>query len=209
MLAHPDLPSLVTGDFPVFNMHPFVQLFREFSFLNIEKGPWIVGGAVRRALCGLPMENGDIDIFCRSQEDVRKAIEFLFQECKATGSRSTANATNVDVRGTPVQIITKPFATLEECLASVDFNICVAATDGWRWVADMRFFEDITTKRLTMNSSAWRAQQPMRLVKYAEMGFVPEPGLLTRALRLDDEEWLKHRSRHGGKLEVDTKDYEL
>jgi hypothetical protein len=98
--------------------------------LDLEKGPWVAGGAVAKLSLGYSTGNSDIDIFISSVDQVpllRKQLDTI------RGHYTRENdiykfKTHDDI---DVQIIAyKTFDTLDKLFETFDFTICQRATDG-------------------------------------------------------------------------------
>jgi hypothetical protein len=194
--------------------NPMLDLIRSFSFLNIEQGPWVAGGAVRRLLSD-DFGAGDIDIFlperlCGFWNDQKcnltplvDRIDNIFHE--QITSRTAKKNLNEYVFGLnkpfnpnkiiKVQVVHKNrFDSIEALLSDFDFTICMAATDGWRWVAYEQIMSDIERRQFGIQSVQRRGMEIRRMIKYCNFGLTPKPGVLSSVLSretldtvLDDE----------------------
>jgi hypothetical protein len=187
---------LVSGTFSYTDDHPFLKLIRSFGFLDIENGPWVAGGSVRRILTKQKMA-ADIDIFMKhGSYNVDKIHHTLmgrgdceevaktnrpFCEYRLTRYDHTTHLFNdkkLKPKFSTVQVIeNRKFNSVEELLNDFDYTICMVATDGWSWVADDRFLRDIETKEIVLNNKDQRRKNMSRLAKYCRYGFTPVPGV--------------------------------
>ena len=203
-------PILAAGEFPRLSAHPTVLAIRDLQFLDMQNGPWVAGGAVRRALTGAIPE-GDIDVFFSRESDIIACANWLTSVPSLRARRGAQSRHSIDFAlgsGVKVQFVTRrTYSSIEELVTDIDYTVCGAVSDGWRWVADERFFEDAPNMTLRVNNDEWRPQHLWRLCKYASFGFHPVPGVLTHVLRLKDEEWLKERVNFNAKFMLTGADY--
>lgn len=133
--------------------------------LDINEGPWIVGGAPMKIYIGGCLLNGDIDIFCSSQEQHEKCRKILYDyvKYKFIGRHlddngyllslfdenyiiTTNNAiTFIDsTTGYKFQLISKFMGeTIQDIFDSFDFDCCKIATDGKNLYGSEKTFSDV------------------------------------------------------------------
>lgn len=178
---------------------PTLRTLRSFGFLNLKEGPWVAGGAVRRLLLGLPM-GGDIDIFETKTEKTEINENGRSRTSRILSSRddinykgnSTPDVENFELKKSnierKIQLIAKPeYVSVEKLISDFDFTVCMAATDGFEWIADTRLFTHHAEKRLVLNENfVNRNGRSNRLAKYAAYGYNPDPGVMEKVLQLDN-----------------------
>jgi len=173
--------------------HNLLKMIRSFGFLNMEKGPWAAGGAVRRIIQGDNSDTfGDVDVFCQDGDQFFKAHSALkyrgdWSENRARNADSFCFRMKTQKTYHDVQVFKdRRFATVEELLLDFDFTVCMAATDGWSWIADERFFRDLATKELVLNNKNRSDNNLLRVEKYCGYGFTPNPEVLNVFAGLED-----------------------
>ena len=62
--------TFIYGNFEADDPNPILKTIREFDFLDMEKGAWIAGGAVRRIFMQEDLKNADLDIFLSNIRDL-------------------------------------------------------------------------------------------------------------------------------------------
>lgn len=195
-----------TRDIPV-DFPTYFQILR--PYLDMEKGPWIAGGAVRKAIMGSVWLNGDIDIFVPSQQAAFDFIDRLKSDLRATvkkvevededaifapkGAQADPGLKELNVPRihVPVQVIYfKTYETAMSVIESFDFTLCRAVSDGINWIADTRVIEDSKSRSLRFGSDSHFKGSVARVSKYLWKSdeYRPTPGLLRQALRADDQE---------------------
>jgi hypothetical protein len=163
----PDGPGLDTLNWIIEQLPP----------LDMRKGPWIAGGAVRRILEGKSLEGGDVDIFFASSAQYKR-----FKHCLSGFEKviETRRATTFLVQGIQVQVICRQFyLTVEDLFKDFDFSVCQIATDGKKIAVSNQGYNDIRSKSLRFAPGGKVARQTVikRMNKYLAHGFIPEPGL--------------------------------
>lgn len=230
--------ALVKGVFPCISDDPTLAAIRHLKFLDIQNGPWVAGGCVRRLLTTMPSKDRlrDVDVFFPqgswSKDTIMKIIENkpplkefvdtseigeLKKKFSASyqaissiaGYTKTWNTylgctvTEHDIHdwlidGTKVQaVFGQRFDNVQTLFNDFDFTVCMVATDGFRWVADERFFRDDLAKRLVLNNYQQRRKGLGRLARYCSYGYTPIPGVLTSMLSLDTSEMLTNMTDKG------------
>jgi hypothetical protein len=170
---------------------------------NMERGPWIAGGAIRKLWYGKSWRSGDVDIFCQDSETV-KYIKTLLRDYDrfphVTDNASSYKVSN-DMFGrstTPVasglisaipdatfkvQVITKDvYASIDDIFDTFDFTICQFATDGNIMVATTDALEDHDKLSIRMVPDTDRPLSINRLLKYSAYGFSPPDDIMITLL---------------------------
>jgi hypothetical protein len=170
--------------------------FLQHLTLDMEKGPWIAGGAARRLYHGLPMVNADWDIFCSSQKQydrlVRLCKQYEWQKHSYKTSFEALNgiyisadnpiesryATTYKEDDHKIQFIHKRFYdTVEDVLNDFDFTVCRYATDGVVFKVGNFAIEDHQNKRLRYTKRDINPLLVGRIVKYRSYGFYLDENL--------------------------------
>jgi hypothetical protein len=145
--------------------------------LSLKFGPWIAGGAPRRLLQGLSLEDGDVDLFFKdkkSWETFTAALEGYELVIE------TKRAKTFLVNGFKVQMINRKFYDcLETVFKDFDFSVCQVATDGQFIACTKQAHIDVMDGLLRFAPQGTIAKRTLiqRMTKYVGHGFVPEPGL--------------------------------
>lgn len=204
--------ALICGTLDPYVSHPLLDVIRRFDFLDIEAGPWIAGGAARRILMREPHHCGsDVDVFFPSQgwshkklqtalgrlitrPDDRDAYSLVENLCRKPEMLYVGPVpADIEVQEYVLNYIKvqfvfgRTYADAAAMLDDFDFTVCMAATDGRRWVADERFFRDTVSRELVMHNTDTRRYSLTRLARYCANGFTPTPGVLTNTLELDTD----------------------
>ena len=161
-------------------------------------GPWLAGGALRRALMRAPLTS-DYDFFFASQEQ----YDAFCGSVKAQGGWQTrANAHNMTFRLPSVgpepvgenefsaylpeievqAIKTQWFSSLEAVLDSFDFTICQFGFDGAKLMCGDYSLWDLGRKRLVPHRLTFGTASMRRMLKYTNQGFTICAGGLTDIL---------------------------
>lgn len=182
------------------------------NFINLEKGPWVAGGAalaLARGKRDISPVTADIDIFCANERQIEEAqvgvagLEFAGWTVRENDpTQGTFNyQVKKDAKRFSIQIVRfKHRETLAELLTTFDFSVAMFATDGkvvigpeiaWRHMED-RVLHRLGDYRKTM----WRVP------KYCEMGFVPSVALLRDVI----QEQVTHKTFDDRKFAVESND---
>lgn len=152
--------------------------------LDASAGPWVAGGAARRLFEDVDDGKGDIDVFCANPDQKSHVEETLAMVGAERQNGQRALVSSFKLGGSTVQVVGKMFFENEiKLVEDFDFTVCQFVTDGIRvgYTAEAR--EDVRDKRLRLVPTApYRNKAPIRLVKYAKLGFVPDPGVLSWCL---------------------------
>jgi hypothetical protein len=152
---------------------------------DIERGPWIAGGAPLRWWQGLPVGESDIDVFCANQAQAEVVIERIKEFGRWQRKYDSENATtlsywskNDSSKVWTIQIIKRRyFGSLEEVISNFDMTVCEIGTCGNNWVLGRQTARDIRERNLRMNLPL-TPDALKRMVKYWAYGYRPVPGLL-------------------------------
>lgn len=166
-------------------------LIRRFrDVLNLEKGPWIAGGAARRLYLG---ENdlgtyGDIDLFVPHSRwheitDEVRHIDLPFANRVTRGLVETLRF-NWKGKNTKLQLITAKHKmdetpSIQRVFETFDFTVCCFATDGYQIVATPEAIADERARVIRpIEGYNQIGKFPRRVAKYVRYGYTPAPGAL-------------------------------
>jgi hypothetical protein len=161
---------------------------------NIEHGPWIAGGAALQWFQGQPVGLGDIDVFCRDDEqaqavisDLDKVATLIYRSDNAiTFSMPKLEINEVDWR---IQVIkANYYATAQEVIDRFDITVCQVATCGREWILGETTAQDIDQRQLKMIEPL-RPGAVKRLIKYWTYGYQPSDQLFDRVVNNPDNNW--------------------
>ena len=152
---------------------------------DIERGPWIAGGAPLRWWQGLPVGESDIDVFCVDQAQAEVVIERIKEFGRWTRKFDSENATtlgywskNDSSKVWTIQVIKRRyFTSLEEVISNFDMTVCEIGTCGNNWVLGKQTARDIHERNLRMKLPL-TPDALKRVVKYWTYGYRPVEGLL-------------------------------
>lgn len=127
-------------------------------------GPWLCGGAVRRAMLGLPLDS-DLDLFFPNED----ALAAVRGEHKWKANSSCESA---ECNGVTVQLIRIAwYPTIADVLESFDFTICQFGYDGDSFHVGEWALVDATRKRLAVHKITHAVSSVRRMLKYGRQGF--------------------------------------
>ena len=167
-------------------------------FLDMENGPWVAGGAVRRILDGSPMSpTADIDIFCQNELTYLGVISHIKKSSnrryvykyETEGQISTMIKIHDAMANVYYNFQICKFgyhSSLENLLNDMDFTVCMFGTDGKTIVGDPQGIIDLKFRVLNLRKIP-TSPAPGRLMKYCNYGFVPNVGVLSQILATDKE----------------------
>ncbi len=155
--------------------------------LSKTDGPWVAGGAPRRAITN--KEESDFDFFFPSEDALAAFVSRLKESGFEVSSDGKMNTTlfgkigEEKQRSVKVQAIKIYAPTVEEVLSSFDFTICMFGDDGTGELVmhDMAIF-DLLNKRLVVNRISYAASSVRRMLKYAKQGYTLCDGAITALL---------------------------
>jgi hypothetical protein len=165
---------------------------------DMERGPWIAGGAALKWYQGLPAGGSDIDVWFKDQESFdRLKQKMTHQKNRETSIGSwpliefevktletwdilhvSPNAITIFNNNSKhiVQLIQKEFFdSPQKVLDTFDFEVCKVLTDGKQFLFGEHTLEDIKTKTLRVLKVT--PSLVSRTIKYMTMGYVPCPEL--------------------------------
>lgn len=151
-----------------------------------KNGPWIAGGAARKAYRGLSLDKSDIDIFMNSWEqynsitnmlNVMKNLYASYPDPERTIQYVRPVRLLRDYNGFDIQIIPFNFASsAEDLLSGFDLTVCQYAFDGKNYIASEEAL--LHTEENILHLVQTRKNEPslQRLEKYQKDHgfFLPE-----------------------------------
>lgn len=132
---------------------------------------WCAGGAIVRWAEGLSTNEADFDLFSPTPEPLKFGLlsSAKFYEMPDGPLSFNLRADS----GEHVQIIQRPYPTLESVIQSFDFRARMLGTDGVRLVMQRYAMEDIEHKRIKFNPGDFSISTTslFGLVKYGNRGY--------------------------------------
>lgn len=167
------------------------ELFKvlgELGFdLNMQEGPWVAGGAVRRTLMGGGVGESDIDVFCASSEQLakcRSALEAKGGKQKRETEHNVEYSLKIGDSEQRIQFIRVAFyESADAVIDSFDFTICQFATDGKEVLCGPYSLWDLSRKRLVVHKITFAVASMRRVLKYTRQGFTACAGAMTDFLQ--------------------------
>lgn len=151
---------------------------------NLEKGPWIAGGACLRWYQDQPVGQSDIDVFCANMMQAQALITRIKSHGRFLVKYESENAITLDHnsldysnRWTIQIIIRRFFADINEVINSFDISVCEIGTAGFGWSVGAFTARDIREKNLRFKLPL-QPDAPKRLTKYWVYGYRPVEGTL-------------------------------
>lgn len=149
------------------------------------RGPWVAGGAVRRAVMGEPLGK-DVDVFFRdanqfdAYRDRLRSTDFRERPDEETSRRvklSFGAHPDVDlVRGSY-------FEDPADLLSNFDFTCCCFATDGLDLWVNEHALLDASRRILRVNNREKMESSLLHMERYLREGFTAEPACWNEFLR--------------------------
>lgn len=145
--------------------------------LNMEDGPWLAGGAVRKLHLGQPIGESDWDIWFKSAQQFDRCEKYM-HSLGADVAYSSNNATtfkyNYNGETQQIQLIKRRFfETPQEVINQFDFSICQLLTDGNKLLLGKTTAQDLDTRTIRLGSDRMQSHVVTRLVKYIVYGYYP------------------------------------
>jgi hypothetical protein len=175
------------------------DFIRDLGIADLEKGPWIAGGAARAVYQQRTLgPSGDIDIFVRDKAMGDAALKAVLDVVKGTRNVETNRQATTNVLGSypygremiaiKVQVIGNVFFSdsVEDLYKTFDFTVCQFATDGRHVVYTPEAAHDAQKRVLRLSKTWVNRTRPSRVVRYFNYGFTPEESFLREALRMHE-----------------------
>ena len=152
---------------------------------DLERGPWVAGGAALRWYQGQPVGDSDIDVFCRSPQQATKLIEEIKSYGRFYVKHQSENAVTIEYNNKDdfnkrwtIQIITKRFyQSAQAVIDNFDITVCEIATCGNEWIMNPQTARDIRERNLRFKTPL-QPDAPKRLTKYWTYGYRPVEGTI-------------------------------
>lgn len=152
---------------------------------DIDRGPWIAGGAALQWYQGQPVGLGDIDVFCRTELQAQALLAELDAHRHCVVRHRTDNAVTVEMRCDTVGqpdwrlqvIIARYYPTLQSVIDGFDITVCQIGTAGNEWLLGPTTAQDVRQRLLRMPLPL-REGAVKRLLKYWTYGYEPQDGLV-------------------------------
>lgn len=154
--------------------------------LNPYTGPWIAGGAVRRAMLGESLTVGDIDVFfdCRLKHKI--AIADMARQATLVFESQYAKSYELEIEDKiyKVQlIIRREYQDVKYLFQDFDFTVCQFAFGGDQVITTERAWTDLNNKTLAIGGRMTGSNVVNRAMKYMTYGYEAERGLIEKLIR--------------------------
>jgi len=154
--------------------------------LDMDDGPWLAGGSVRKLYHNIPVGYSDWDIFFKDYDQFNTVRQIIQNDPSSTLVHESSNAMTYTFDWTKenvpfqLQIIKrKYYQSVIELLNDFDFSICKYATDGTSFSISEEALLD--EKRKILRCDLSKADRPgfiKRIIKYIVYGYTPSQELL-------------------------------
>ena len=163
---------------------------------DIERGPWIAGGACLRWYQGLPVGDSDIDVFCANAKQAADVIENIKSYGRYSVKFESENAVTLSYhskddysKNWTIQIITRRyFSSLEEIISNFDISVCEVGTAGNQWQLGPFTGRDIRERNLRFKIPL-QPDAMKRLIKYWAYGYRPIEGTIESIQNNPNAKW--------------------
>lgn len=200
-LAFADLDGLLLEEPKLGVLEPVEHVLRHWLseslksmpvVLDLEAGPWVAGGAVRRSIGGESFAAADIDVFFKDAEQLAAAQDALL---KSGGSISldTPYSETWELSFADINLVSSRFyASAQAVVDGFDMTMCQCITDGRRVLATRQALSAIRDKEIVFLETDSVPASLRRAVKYGQQGY-----------HLADEDAHDFLKRHLGKPAFD------
>jgi len=173
---------------------------------DIQRGPWIAGGAALRWYQGQPVGENDIDVFCANAKQAADILENIKSYGRYSVKFESENAVTLDYwskdeynKRWTIQVITKRyFASLEEVINNFDITVCEVGTGGNEWKLGPFTARDIRERNLRFKLPL-QPDALKRLTKYWTYGYRPVEGMISEIQNNPIAKW---------QFSAETEDYQ-
>lgn len=139
--------------------------------VNMETGPWIAGGSVRKNYHGMEQGDSDWDFFFRDIEQFNAACSKL-KNLNIPDIYTSEQAITFKYDNTVIQLIRNNFYnTPEDVLDYFDFSVAQYLTDGYTYILGDHTLSDHDNKRLRYLQPSIRKGIMSRILKYRVYGY--------------------------------------
>jgi hypothetical protein len=187
----------------------FSKIFSRYC--NLETGPWIAGGSVRKLWEGKPWQIQDVDFFFRNPQQFTDLTSRINEFGKVEQEYKTNNASTYTIYCGPtknptiwdldtlveetdgynkkdnwltVQLVQKRWhSSAWQLINDFDLGLSQFVTDGSIILATEQAVKDATDGIIRANKNSLAEVTPMRLTKYCAYGFEPDLDLLKTVLK--------------------------
>lgn len=189
---------------PILNLIKQLQEDYGLTF-DINKGPWIAGGAVRKLVIGEKLGDfSDIDIFFQDRDTFNsymgKINNYSKTNKKQVGkvySSSMAYTHHLPKLG-KVQLINKQFySSPYQLLGGFDYTIIQLVTDGITLMTGEETIEHIDAWVFDINRINKETNAVGRFFKYCILGYTPLPGVTLRMHHIVRNDMVNYTRRDG------------
>lgn len=156
---------------------------KELPRCHPTKGPWIAGGSPRRFLLVDDSKTGDVDYFCKDQQQHHLLCSRL-ESMDAVFVNQNQYQHTYTFGNLTLQVIKARYRlTLEKHLDEFDFNLCQTGWDGEKFWVSVDAWKDLLLKQINCTGVFHNPIGSLvRLAKYHKQGFVPGPTVLNDIL---------------------------
>lgn len=175
----------------------FGRQLAEYLKLDMDRGPWLAGGAVRKSYLNIDMGESDWDIWFNGPEQFALA-ETKIKELGASQVYASDNAISFKFQDNSsthnIQIIRKRFFdNAQQIIEGFDFTVCQLVTDGNRVKLGPYTARDLKSRTLRLAQLEVPKYIIPRMVKYIVYGYQPCQQLLDQIeLNADKIDWSKN-----------------
>jgi len=163
---------------------------------DIDFGPWIAGGAALQWYQKQPVGLGDIDVFCRNEQQATELLDRLSRESDCIVRYRTENAVTIEMRCTNpkqpdwrIQVIrARYYESVESVIDNFDITVCQIGTAGREWILGDSTALDLKHRVLRMIPPL-REGAVKRLLKYWTYGYEPVEGLVEAISQSPNTKW--------------------
>ncbi len=141
---------------------------------DYDNSPWLAGGYCRKKFFKIGLGKSDIDIFVKNEETYNKINRNLIQNFDFVIGKESRFAMTYNSRLNNInniQLIKKPFPTLEELLNAFDFTMCSCSMDKTNYYFVKNFIKDNKNKML-ISKNILTNYNLSRMAKFIEEGFM-------------------------------------
>lgn len=157
----------------------------EYLDLDLDKGPWLAGGAVRKFYLNESLENSDWDFWFRNIEQYNIALQRI-KDLKATRVYETENAISFKYyvdndSAQTIQLIRRRFFDKpQQIINGFDFSVCQLVTDGHKVIVGNDTIRDIKSRTLRLAQENVPEYIIPRIIKYMVYGYRPNIELVEK-----------------------------
>lgn len=152
---------------------------------DIDRGPWIAGGACLRWFQGQPVGDNDIDVFCANAKQAADVIDSIKSYGRYSVRFESENAVTIDywakdeyMKRWTIQVITRRyFTSLEDVISNFDISVCEVGTAGNQWKLGAFTARDIRERNLRFKLPL-QPDALKRMTKYWTYGYRPVEGTI-------------------------------